>query len=147
MRRSDGQTGSQKTIAYMGSSRLLFTKLSFSLLLTEVFPPRTTKPSSHSSQPTSRRWNLVPWGQTFETWFGTAPSSTCFWIAVGNCDIVYDSPSLLFARGSGVSVWSVCFQQDSQLEYTRPPLGSSHRGECCLRTAECQTRPTDNKWR
>lgn len=79
-----GKQGSNKLRqTYIGSSLLLFTKDLSPLLLRLVFPPRITKPSSASNQPTSRTWNLVPLGHTLETWLGTAPESTCLCMAAG----------------------------------------------------------------
>lgn len=68
---------------YMGSWRLLFTNATSLVLFNEVLPPRTTKPSSASNHPTSSSQNLVPGGQTLETWFGTAPRESWFWMADG----------------------------------------------------------------
>jgi hypothetical protein len=45
-----------------------------------VLAPRITKPSSQASQPHSRSQSLVPGGQTFEMWPGTAPESNWDWI-------------------------------------------------------------------
>lgn len=60
---------------YIGNLRRLLTNgLSF-VDIKLVLPPRITKPSSASNQPTSNSHILVPLGQTLLTWLGTAPES------------------------------------------------------------------------